>query len=210
MVVVSGAPAASSSAARTGAFLEGQEEDETVPIVPLVGDGWIEFAPAPEYQSENQWVTTTTKLDKVEAYACAVFKFNADGNIASCPGEQPKGVYRVVADTQLPQGLPGGAQLRCKEFRKIVLQIELGGGVVEGMGAKRRLKMISLKLRNFDAESWSECVVQGHTIRTDGESNDGSRAKWWDSNLRDWPLENGYSEVVGSYQYTLRLVERKK
>jgi len=216
LFAVLASPPSHSGAMPTGVLQQEQpeqpepEEDEVVPQVPLYGDGWIEFAPAPVYETKNQLVTTTTKLDKVEAFACVVFKFRPDGNIESWPGRQPQGAYRVVTDIEMPYGIPGGAQLQCKEFRKMILEVELYDSIVSRKGKKLYLECVSLRLKNYDAEKWTDCVVEGHAVRTNSKSYDGSKAEWWTNNLRDWPMENGHSEVVGRFQYTLHLVERKK
>jgi hypothetical protein len=196
--------------APAGADLQEQQEEDMVPMVPAHGDGWVEFAPAPVYQSKNDFVTTTTKLKKTEEYACAVFSFREDGNMVSWPGTQPRGVYRVVTEGLLPQGLPGGTGLQCSTERKMILETELGGAIVDRKTKPARIKDMHLRLRNYDAEETTTCTVAGQVVRTETERNDGSKAKWWGINLRDWPLENGYSEVVGRFKYTLYVRKQTK
>jgi len=185
--------------------------DVQVELVPLAGDGRIEIGLAPAYESKNSMVESTTKLEKVETPSNAEFFLGSGGNIRGISYLNRSGTYRAVEETRT-SGLPGGASITCKQEHKYILEAKVVGGQVDRKKKPPVLLNIELEVKDFDAENKKTCEVTppGVVVPSETKYDNGLKAKWWRTALYNWPLEDGYSEVIGRFQYTLHLKFRSE
>ena len=107
-------------------------------------------------------------------------------------------------------GLPGGASITCKVAHKFVLEARVVGGRIDRKKKPALLVNVELEVKNFDAENRTTCeVTPGGAVPSQTKVDDGHKAKWWRTALYNWPFKDGYSEVVGRFQYTLHIKQDK-